>query len=208
MLAEEHIDLPLVVVVRLVDSFLGSAPTVPIDYQLSVLHPTVDGPAAEAELDLSSVRTPTGHVVFPRLRFPHLEPTTYHLRARSDYLVPEYPDGADTLEFTLRPDGPAQVLQILLHPAPAYPYPSHAHVAHGRVEQADQPVVAAVVISSAGDRCATDDRGLFSLALRGVRRSQPVSIVATSRTGQSGQRDFPSRDAAVAHHIAIQVPTQ
>jgi hypothetical protein len=34
-----------------------------------------------------------------------------------------------------------------------------------------------------------------------------VSVIATTRTGQVAQRDFPTPDAAAAAHIAIHVPS-
>jgi hypothetical protein len=207
-LAEERVDLPLVVVVRPFDSFLRRPATVPVQYELRVSPPVGQEPTSDDDLGTTAVRTPSGHVVFPRLRLPRSGPETYQLRPVSAYVVPIYPPGASAFEFTLGPGASPGVVDVVLHPGPNYPYSSHVCVAHGQVREGDAPAGAAVVSSSAGDRCATDDGGRFSLGLRAVRGSQPVSVIAITRTGRSAKRDFPNRDAAVTGHIAIQVPTQ
>jgi uncharacterized membrane protein len=203
----ERIDLPLVVVVRPVDSFLGRAPVVPVEYRLELEDPAPPPIDASRDLGGTAVRTASGRVVFPSLRLPTLVPETYHLRPLSPYLVPDYPPGIDAFVIRLLPGASAGAIDVLLHPGPAYPYPAATLIAHGEVREDDRPASAAMVTSSAGDRCATDSRGRFSLALRAVRRGQPVSVIATTRSGQAARRNFPDRDDAVAANIAIRVPT-
>lgn len=105
--------------------------------------------------------------------FTDLLPGNYTVVSESDfYFSEETPVNTSLLD----PKNP--VLQIILKPKPAYPFPDNATLARGRVSNANPVVNAVVKVVSKTIETKTDERGEFVLYFTGIKQ-ESISIEIT-----------------------------
>ncbi|MEU4689782.1 hypothetical protein [Actinoplanes sp. NPDC023714] len=180
------------VIVELVDEFTGRPPQIAPAMRLR------RAGAEEPEEPASYRRTAGGGVVFAAFdlvrRAAPAAAVSHELHVEGDAaLRPDRPGG---YPFTV-PADPARWpvrVGVRLLPGPAYPYPRHVPVVHGRVLRAGAPVAEAVVeVRPAGGgtvtaRCAADEAGRFSAGIADyrapdARTPRPLALAARAPDG-------------------------
>jgi hypothetical protein len=203
----EVIDVPLVLVIQPVDEFTRRVPIAAAEFVLEQLDPDT-GDFSDTEF--VPARSPSGHVSFPELSPPRAgsgRTDSYRVVVESSDLMPVYPAGADGFPIALSEAQPSAFLRALLRPLPNYPYAPHLRVAHGEVRRNDLPEPGATVEAGARpDRCATDGRGRFSLAITSIRPADPITVQATARDGATASVSFPNLDALLRLSVRLDLP--
>jgi hypothetical protein len=179
-------------VVVVLDDFTGQPPSQPPAMRLKQLLDKPDGMGKEAvELAWRTTLTLGGAVVFDVHTDVNGTASLEHYKLMIVGDEVQRPDRPQGYAFTVGPNPirwPVRLVVRLL-PGPAYPYPLRLPVVRGSVVELvpeRPPVPDAVVVASedagvtTGARCATDERGAFSLGLPTYRPSKSFLIQATA----------------------------
>jgi hypothetical protein len=181
---------------RLIDDLTG-------DFPLGHIRCTLfaqDGQGRWRLVDLDPERTMSGVLVFPDLgrSAAVLGVPPHHYRAviEAEYYRPFYAAQSDGIEFDVFPfnddNPPAKLVtlpqDVVLVPAPTYPFPAYLRVLRGRVQDnMARPVANAEVSLGNIERVLSDANGAFALPLRLSPKSGAIKIDATDhRTARQG----------------------
>jgi len=181
---------------RLIDDLTGSAPIGPIETILELQ----DNAAVWKDTKIAGLITASGTVTYPGLE-RHADatgklPKQFRVRLKPQFYVPLYQRNQDGLLCTAFPydnSHPPQNIKkvpddVILTPAPNYPFEGHIRVARGMVvDAANEPIANAVVTQGLKEKVLTDGRGCFALPLRWAKPNTQVPIdAANERNGQTG----------------------
>lgn len=186
--------------VRLIDDLTGKEPLGKMQIFLDV-----QNPAGVWRLqDRPATRSLSGVVTYPGLEW-HADASgqppqrQYRVRVKPELYLPLYQRTQDGLEFPVVPyddNHPPQVsplpTDMILTPAPNYPFQGHIPLLNGVVrDAANNPVPNVVVTQGAKERVLTDWRGRFSLPLRWAKPNVQIPVDAVNeRNGQMGTENI------------------
>jgi hypothetical protein len=180
---------------RLIDDVTGRGPIGKTDCVLFI----EDAPGQWRKTELRPARSAGGFLTFPGLgrsrEVTGQPPRHYRAEVSAEFYRPFYPGPADGIEFDAPPfnddNAPAQppsLRDVLLVPAPNYPFAPHLRVLRGQVRSATGPAVNAEVSRGNTERVLTDEKGSYALPLRLTPNNTPVAIDAVDHTtGEHGQ---------------------
>jgi hypothetical protein len=183
---------------RLIDEFTGEAPIGSVSCVLDKR----DASGSWVPTGAQARRSAGGIVIFPALSrvarrgLVGAPPETFRARFKANFYIPFYRITQDGLTFAAPPyndeeppANPSRVPQdVVLVPAPSYPFSSEVRVLRGVVTGPDGEVADAEVSRGNTERVLTDPRGGYALPLRQTSLHTPVVIDATDhRTGRVGQ---------------------
>jgi hypothetical protein len=181
---------------RLIDDLTG-------DFPLGQIRCTLfaqDGPGRWRLVDREPVRTMSGVLVFPDLgrsaAVQGVPPIHYRAVIEAEYYRPFYAAHSDGIEFDVFPfndDNPPTKLvtlpqDVVLVPAPTYPFSAYLRVLRGQVQDnSARPVADAEVSLGNAERVLSDQNGAFALPLHLSPRSGSIKIDAIDhRTARQG----------------------
>lgn len=189
--------------VRLVDDMTEGAPFGRIRSLLDVK----DEQGVWQPTDVEAVITPGGIVAYPGLGFrvdaPAGSKTEYRYRVSAQFYLADYihrplpeplprpfPEGIEFLAYaynhaTPLPDAHVtkETVDLILVPAPNYPFLSHVPVLRGKVRNGTGPVAGALVSDQVLSTVLTDERGEFALPLRNPKPKMKIDATHPE-TGQ------------------------
>jgi hypothetical protein len=180
---------------RLIDDLTGQGPIGETGCVLSI----EDQSGQWRKTDLRAARNAGGFLIFPGLgrsrEVAGQPPRRYRAEITAAFYRPFYPNQQNGIEFDVYPfnddNPPAQgptLRDVLLMPAPNYPFPPHLRVLRGEVRGAAGPAVNAEVSRGMTERVLTDAKGSYALPLRLTPNNTPVAIDAIDHsTGETGQ---------------------
>jgi hypothetical protein len=134
----------------------------------------------------------------------------FRARFAAEFYTPLYQSTQDGMEFDVHPFNDAEPppglsgipQDVVLVPAPNFPFTPELRVLRGTVSGAEGPVANAEVSRANDDRVLTDTRGEFALPLRQAPLTGQVTIdAADRRTGRIGQITVTLPDALVAGQL-------
>jgi hypothetical protein len=181
---------------RLIDDLTGDFPLGQIRFTLFAQ----DGPDQWRLVDLEPVRTMSGVLAFPGLgrsaAILGVPPLHYRAVIEAEYYRPLYAAQSAGIEFDVFPfndDNPPVKLvtlpqNVVLVPAPTYPFPAYLRVLRGRVQDNSARAIANAEVSLGNaERVLSDENGAFALPLHLSPRSGSIKIDATDyRTARQG----------------------
>jgi hypothetical protein len=199
---------------RLIDDLTGGAPIGRVEV---FLESQIAG-GAWKDTGIAAVITASGTVTYPGLE-RHADatgkpPKQFRVRLKPQFYLPLYQRNQDGILCTAFPydnSHPPQTVKklpddLILTPAPNYPFQGHLRMARGVVvDAAGKPVLNAVVTQGVKERVLTDGRGCFALPLRWVKPNTQIPIDAVNeRNGQIGATNiqFPQD---LGKNITIQI---
>jgi hypothetical protein len=183
---------------RLINELTGDAPIGRVTSELD----RRDASGQWVPMNVRAQRNASGIVIFPALTrtarrgLASVPPGSFRARFNADFYIPIYRVTEDGVAFDAPPyndeEAPAILNRVpqdvMLAPAPAYPFPAEWRVLRGVVTGAAGPVADAEVSRGNTVRVLTDPRGGYALPLRQTKLNTPVVIDATDhRTGRVGQ---------------------
>ena len=212
---EESAKLYSPIGLRLVDDLTGSAPLGRIEVLLDVKDPQ----GQWIDTHRAPVITASSIVAYPglerRARIDGAGAVRYRVRIKPEFYIPFYRMTDDAIERDAYPyndtNPPAQVKHVpddvVLTPAPNYPFEKHIPVLHGLVtDAANSPVAFVHVKQGAKERVLTDERGTFSLPLRWIKPGDNFQVDAINeRNGQHGTSPNLKLPDALKNVLKIQI---
>jgi hypothetical protein len=183
---------------RLIDDLTGTAPV----GRVSCMLDRRDASGQWVPTDVRPQRTAGGIVIFPGLSrttrrdVAGLPAQSYRARFSADFYIPVYRVTQDGVTFDaapyndeVEPANPRRVpLDVMLAPAPGYPFAPEMRVLRGAVTGPPGPVGDAEVARGNTERVLTDPQGCYALPLRQEKLHVPIVIDATDhRGGRVGQ---------------------
>lgn len=211
--AVEHLELYSPIGLRLIDDVTGGAPIGRIRTYLDA----DNGAGGWMPTSIPAVMTPSGAITYPGLGRA-FNPSTavsrkYRIRLETEFYTPAYRQTADGIEFMVDPyddtHAPAAFPKhwddLLLLPAPNYPFPANVPVLRGDVRDPGGVLVAdALVSDGVRERTLTVASGEYSLPLRWTTPGLPTPIDASDRAGRTGTIAVAvPADLRQSHTIAI-----
>jgi hypothetical protein len=186
--------------VRLIDDLTGKEPLGRMQVFLDLQEP---GGAWRLQ-ERQATRSLSGVVSYPGLAW-HADASgqppqrQYRVRVKAEFYIALYQRIEDGVAFAVAPyddNHSPQVnplpTDVILTPAPNYPFQGHIPVLKGAVKDAaNKPVPNALVTQGAKERVLTDWRGTFSLPLRWAKPNVQIPVDAVNeRNGQMGTENI------------------
>jgi hypothetical protein len=185
--------------VRLIDDLTGGDLLGKVQVYLDLQ----DSAGVWRQQDRNPVWSMSGYVTYPGLEWHAdalgLPQRQFQVRIKAEFYIPLYPNNQDGLAFTVKPYDDAHPPQVsvfptdlVLTPAPNYPFQGHIPLLHGVVKDAaNEAVPNTMVTQAAKERVLTDGKGMFALPLRWAKPNVAIPIdAANSRSGKTGTKNI------------------